>query len=334
MNIKKLLAVIFAVALLALVGCGDNANTTIPTATQPVASARVHVAAISGPSGVALTPLMAQQDVNDTVNTYIFEVVSTPEEIVNKLSTGAADIAALPTNLAATLYQRTAGGVQMLGVTMRGVLSIVERGNSITNVADLRGKTIYTTGLGVNPEFILRHVLEQNGLKPGVDVQIEFLTDNAELSAKLAAGLIDVAMTPEPVTSTVLSKDADLRVALSLSDAWTALEGDSELLMSCLVVRTAFLADHAEAVELFMADCAASIAAVQDDVPAAAALCAQYGLIPNAAIAERAIPGCNLGWRVGSDMKNAIRGYYDVLFAADPKSLGGKLPGDDFYYGT
>ena len=327
------LLAVTAILLLTLSACGDSGEKTNPTAIPPTVKAPVHVAVIKGPSGIGMTPLMEKQTTGTAENNYKFQVLSSPDEVVAALSKGEADIAALPSNLAATLYNKgTSGGIQLLAVTTKGVLSIVESGDTIHRVADLRGKTIYTTGEGANPEFILRHILTKNGLTPGTDVTISFAADNDELASKLAAGLIDVAMVPEPVTTTVLGKNTALRRALSMTEAWDALNGDSALLMTGIVVRTAFLVSHADAVRAFLAEYETSIDTVNTDIPTTARLCEKFEIIPSAAIAEHAIPGCNLTFLSGEDMRTAISGYYEVLFAADARSIGGALPKDDFYY--
>lgn len=338
---RKWIAAFLAVAALALplAGCSTekDPSSTGPTTTTkaPESStekAAVRVAAIKGPTGVGMVNLMSRNDAAETDNDYTFTIASSPDEVVGKFSTGDVDIASVPTNLAATLSQKTGGNVRMLAVNTKGVLYILENGESISSVADLKGRTIYSTGEGSNPEYILRHILSKNDLEPGKDVTLKFVTENEELVTLLATGEAEIAMVPEPNVTAVRSKNADIRIALSMTDEWDALDEGSSLLMGCVIARADYVEENPEAVKAFLREYKASIEAVSADVDAAAALCEQYGIIPKAAVAKQAIPNCNITYLAGQEMKDSISGYFQVLFDADPKSIGGKLPDDNFYY--
>ena len=238
--------------------------------------------------------------------------------------------------MAATLYGKTEGKLlKMLAVNTLGVLYIMENGDSIQSAADLRGKTIYTTGQGANPEYVLKYVLEKNGIDPETDVKIEYVSQNEELAALLANGTAQVAMVPEPTVTTILAQKPELRVALNVTEEWDkASGGASKLMMGCVVVRSAFAAEHPEAVETFLAEYKASVEKAAAELENTAALCESYGIIPKAAVAKQAIPRCNLVYIDGAEMKAQISGYFDVLYAANPKSVGGAVPDEAFYYGA
>ncbi len=302
-------------------------------ASEAPAPVEMKVAGIKGPTGIGMVGLMQASDDKTTKNTYTFTVMSGPEEAQAKLSTGEVDIAAVPTNLAAALYNKTNGEVQMLAVNTLGVLYIMENGDSIQSVADLKGKTIYSTGQGANPEYVLRYVLEKNGLDPDKDVTIEFRSENDELATLLATGEAEVALVPEPVVTTAKLNNADLNVVLNMTEEWEkAAGGASDLMMGCVAVRTDFAKENPQAVADFLTEYEASIQQAIDDVDGTAALCEKYGIIPKAAVAKQAIPRCNLTFVAGDEMKNRIGGYLEVLFTANPQSIGGKLPDDAFYY--
>lgn len=332
-------AVLTAVALfcLSLAGCAgstssDGSTPSTTTTTTPAAKTALNVYTIQGPTGVGMVDLMKQNDDGKAANDYDFQVVSSPDQIVAKLTSGEADIAAVPTNLAATLYQKTSGGVQLLALNTKGVLYMLENGDTVNSVTDLRGKTIYTTGQGANPEYILRYVLEKNGIDPDTDVTIKFLTENTELATALISGEAEVALVPEPVVSTVQSKKASVRNALNITTEWEKITDGSPLYMGCVVARKAFATEHPDAVAAFLSEYETSIQAVTGDVSAAAALCETYGIIASAAVAEKAIPNCQLTFVAGKDMQAALEGYYNVLLEANAASIGGALPDDAFYY--
>ncbi len=327
---KRMLSMTLALLLLlTTAGC-----TVTKIDDEPAQKTVVNVGTIQGPTGIGMVHLMEADKAGTAVNDYNFSVASSPEEISAKLANpnGGLDIAAVPTNLAATLYQKTQGKVKMLAVNTLGVLYLLENGNTVQSVADLRGKTIYSTGEGANPEYILRYVLSKNGIDPDKDVTLKFLTENTELAAKMVKGDITIAMVPEPVVSTVTSQNQSVRVAFGFNDAWNAVaDNNSKLMMGCVAVRSEFLEKNKAAVDAFLAEYKASVQKTSD-VETTATLCETYGIIPKAAVAKKAIPNCGLVFVSGADMKAQIAGYYNVLFTANPKSVGGKLPDDAFYY--
>lgn len=320
---KKTVSLLLAVLMLlaGLAGC-----------QKPAEKAKVRLMMIKGPTGIGAVQLMKENDGAKTENTYQISIAESPEDVVAKIANGEADIAAVPTNLAASLYKKTNGGVQLLAVNTLGVLYLMENGESIREMADLRGKTVYSTGQGANPEYILNYLLQKNGLTPGVDVTIKFLSQNEELATALALGEAEIALVPEPTVTTVQSKNTDLRIALNITEEWEKADSESRLLMGCVVARKAFVQENPEATEAFLKEYKASIEAALEDVEETAGFCEQYGIIPKAAVAQKAIPNCNLIYLDGSEMKDSIAGYYQVLFDANPKSIGGALPDDDFYY--
>lgn len=315
---KKLLTMIAAAAIaITTAGCGSK-------------PADINVAVIKGPTGVGMVSLMDSAANGKASNNYTFTVASAPTEVVPLIATGEVDIAAVPTNLAATLYKKTNGNVRMLAVNTLGVLHILEKGDSVNSVADLKGKTLITSGQGSNPEYILRYVLEKNGLDPDKDLTIEFVASNDEITAALVSGKADLAMIAEPAATSVLKKAEGFRRALDISAEWDKVS-DSGLMMGCVVVRADFLAENEDAVKAFLKEYEKSIKAC-DDVDATATLCEEQGIIPAAAVAKEAIPNCNITFVSGKDMQTGVTEYFKVLFDGNPASIGGELPPDDLFY--
>ena len=344
LTMKKSLSLLMSLlmTMLLLAGCSAKpADSSVPEtsgagSTQTTSAQEkttVNVFALKGPTGVGMVNLMKANDDKTAANDYQFRVVGSPDEITGKIASGEADIAAVPTNLAAVLYKKTSGQVKMLAVNTMGVLYMVENGDSIASVKDLKGKTIYTTGQGANPEYTLKYILEKNGLDPEKDVRIEFVSENDELAALLANGTAKIAMVPEPAVTSVQLQNKDLRVALDMTEEWDKVaDNGGKLLMGCVIARTDFIEQHPEAVEAFLTEYKASIEKCETDLDGSAALCETYEIIPKAAVAKKAIPGCNLTYIAGSDMKQQIGGYFEVLLAANLQSVGGALPDDAFYY--
>lgn len=309
---KRLICLLLAVTcvMMMLAGCGS-------TETQEVAP---RIFAISGPTGVGMVHLMEDYDITLT---------SAPDEVVGKIANSEADIAAVPTNVASALYKKTNGGVSVLCVNTLGVLYMMDKTGTVSSFADLAGKTIYSTGEGANPQYILEYLLKQNN----VEATVKFVATNDELVAKMAGGEAEIAMVPQPAATSAMAK-TDFKIVLNMTEEWSKVATDSQLMMGCLVVRNEYLEANKKTVEAFLKDYKASVESVNSDVAAAAALCETYKIIPSAAIAEKAIPYCNITYVTGEEMKTGLEGYLTVLFEANPSSIGGALPAEDFYYGA
>ena len=342
---KKLFSLTLALALaLGLTACGPKEapeESTPPAETTPVAESQVpetpaqegadiNLGLLNGPTGMGAAKLLSENDAGLTVNHYTVTLGSDPaNDILPKLNNGELDIAALPTNVAANLYNKT-GKVQLLALNTLGVLHILENGNTVNSLADLNGKTLYAINQGTNTEYALDYLLTQNGLDPDADVDIQWKTSE-EVTSLMASGEIDLCMLPVPAATTVLMQNSDVRDAIDLSDAWTESGANGTFTMGCVVVRTEFAQENPQAVQDFLAEYEASINYIKGNPEEGASLIEQCGIVPKAAIAQAAIPQANMIFVAGQDMKS-ISSYYEVLFAADPESIGGSIPDDGFYY--
>ncbi len=324
-KMRKIVALLLCVALIGgmLAGCGSKEK------------AELNVVAMTGPTGIGMVKLMSDSEAEETDVNYTFELVGAADEITGKIVNGDVDIAAVPCNLASVLYNKTEGAISVVAVNTKGVLYILETGGeSIQSVADLAGKTIVSTGKGTTPEYTLNYLLTSNGLDPETDVTIEYKSEATEVVAALKQGLCDVAMLPQPMVTAAMAQVEGLRVALDVTEEWANIQGEdgSELITGCVIVRNEVLEANKDAVDTFLKEYKASIEYVNANVADAAQLVADYGIIANAAIAEKAIPACNIVFMGGEEMKANMEGYLGVLAAANPKAVGGTLPGDAFYY--
>jgi len=306
---------------------GSSSSAPEVSQSQPEVTPdqQVKIMVMTGPTGVGAAQMMSDN------TTYNFTVVAANDEVAPALAKGEVDIACIATPVAANLYNKN-GGITVLAINTLGVLYIMEKGNTITDVASLKGKTIYATGQGANPEFVIDHLLTQNGLDPDKDVNIEWMTAQ-EVTAKMAQSTDGVCLLPVPAATALQIKDAGVREALNVSDEWDKIS-ESPLVMGCVVVRNAFMQEHPELVEQFLIDYENSINFMKDEanLSQAAEMVAANGIAANAAIAAKAIPQCNLIFMDGVEMRSAIQSYYEVLFTANPASIGGGNPDDDFYY--
>ena len=366
MNPKKLLSLLLSAALVLglLAGCGAPASAPDPSDASPTtpsaapapetsfapqgaslpasapentAAARTafRIASLKGPTPLGLMGLMDDAENGRARHDYQVTIHGSADEIAPQLLQGEIDVALIPCNLASVLYNKTGGAIEVAAINTLGVLYVVTTSDEIKSVADLAGATLYTTGKGTTPEFALNYVLRQNGLTPGENVTVEFMSEAAEVLAamQLSSGY-PVAMLPQPYVTTAQMQMENLRVALDLTEEWNKVSPDSALVTGVVAVRREFAEQNPDALREFLEDYKASTEFVNDNTDAAAALAAHYEIVPKEEIARKALPACNITFIDGAPMKEKIGGYLQVLFEQNPQSVGGALPDDAFYYGA
>ena len=306
----------------------DNADTA---AEPELTGTYVRVGALRGPSGMSMAPLMQWGADGDLKNSYHFTLGGSPEDMTAGLISGELDIAQLPINVAALLYQRLEGDIRVINVNTLGVLFILDRTGEINEISDLRGRTINITGQGATPQFALEHILRQNGMEPGTDVEIIFNVEHAELAAQMVAGNVDIGMLPQPFVTTVLNNTDDINIAIDLSEAWSAAVPGTRFVQGVVVVRREFLNEHPDAVKLFLQDHQRSVNFVNSNIPDAAVLMELFDIIP-APIAAQAIPRSNLVHIEGEEMHTLINPVLAVLYEANPQAVGGAMPDEEFFF--
>lgn len=325
---KKKLAVFLAALLVAtgLTACGQKEEVS----SEPAVTAKV--AALKGPTSMGMVKMIADQKDAKEKN-YEFTIGSSPDEIAPKFLKGEFDIVALPSNLASILYNKSQGKVQVLAINTLGILYLMENGDSVKSIEDLKGKTVYSSGKGAVPEYAFNYILKANGLNPDTDLRVEYKSEHTEALAALLNDKSGLAVLPQPFATVASLKNKDLRTALDLSKEWdkASKNAKSTMITGVVVVNKDFAAKYPEKIKKFMADYKASIDYTNTNVDDAAKLIEENNIVP-AAVAKKAIPQCNITYIDGSDMKDKLSGYLQVLFEANPKSIGGKMPADDFYY--
>ena len=312
--VSLMLAVLMIVSCAAFVSCkkAETDDTVI------------RIAALKGPTGMGAAPLMDKEKYPQ----YDIKINSDPSTVASAFIAGEYDAAAVPVNLAATLYNKLEGDVVMLGITTLGVLYVLESGEEINSMTDLSGRTLFATGQGSTPEYILNYLLEKNGL---TDVTVEFKAEHSELAALMASGEVGLGMMPEPNVTATMVKNDQLRVALDLTEEWNKV-CDSELVQGVLIARRGFVNEHEALIRKLTEDYAKAAETVNTGSDEACQMIVDAEILPALPIAKAAIPRCNIVFITGEKMKKAASAMYEVLFSFDPKSVGGKLPGDDLYY--
>lgn len=339
-------------------GSAGSASGSAPATSEVVTTMRV--GALQGPTGMGLIGLMdgtgaveefaaasgtelAEDSpvgknpagIDALANSYEFTLAGSADELAPQLIQGDLDVLCVPANLAATLYQKTEGALTVLCVNTLGVLDIVETGDTVHEIADLAGRTIYSAGRGSTPQYALEYLLRENGVDPEADVTIQWVSEHAECLAALQTDPSIVCMLPQPFATSALAQVEGARIALDLTEVWNetaqATGSDSQLITGVAVARRAFTDEFPSTVSEFLGAYAASVDFVNDDPATAAQLIGAAGIIA-APIAEKAIPYCNIVCLTGDEMRSGLEGYLETLYDADAESVGGALPADDFYY--
>ncbi len=340
MTKTKFLALIMAIMMIvsSFAGCAatktDDEPSTEPEIKSEITEATtpINVALLKGPTGMGGAYMWTKSDKGETENKYNITLATDASTVGPNLMKGEFDIAAIPTNAAATLYQKSQGKVKVIAVNTLGVLYIVTKNNAVSSVEDLKGKTILASGQGTIAEYALNYVLESNNLEIGKDVTIEFATEHSESVTKAIAGGYDAVLLPEPFVSQITTKDTSFSVAINITDEWEKT-GDCTLAMGCIAVNAKFYEENKEAVVKFLADYSESVNYVNANIEDAAKLIEEHDIMP-AAVAKKAIPNANIVCYTGEQMKTTLSGCYNVLLNQNASIIGGQLPGDDFYVNT
>lgn len=316
---------VFVLSLGIQAGCGKERQ-----------EADVRVGSLKGPTSMGILFLMDKAERGETEDTYEFLMTTGADELLLLMIKGELDIALIPANAAAVLYQRTEGGIAVLDINTMGVLKAVTGSSGVESVADLKGRTIYLTGKGTTPEASLRFLLEANGLTEA-DCTLEFKSEAAEVAAVLAENPDEVGLLPQPFATAALLQNGELRTAFDMNEEWIRavkeLKGDSRgMVTGVTVVRREFLEARPEAVEAFLREHALSAGAINEDPAGGAALAVAAGIVEKEAVAGRAVPECNITCVTGEDMKADLSAYLETLADFDEALVGGKVPEDDFYY--
>lgn len=322
MRIKRLLGTILTAGVIisSLCGCAEQAVQTDDVT--------VRVGSLSGPTTIGIVNLMNDVANGTNEGNYEFTVAIQPDEIAAALNAGDLDIALIPANLASILYNRSEGAIRVIDINTYGVLYCISNDPSITSVSDLAGKTVITTGQGATPEYAMNYLLEQYGV---TDCTLDFKTEGAEVIASLQENPDQIAVLPQPAATAAMMQVEGLDINFSLDDEWANITSDSRLVTGVTVVRKAFAEEHPDAVASFITDHHNSVILANDDIEGTAQLVVDQGIVGAAPIAQRAIPLCNVVCMTGDRMRTDLEGYLQTLYNADPQSVGGALPGDDFY---
>lgn len=314
-----------AIMSFALIGCSGEQEESVVSEEVAAAADDLHIVSMKGATSIGLASMMQQEQGQ-------FKVVAAADEAASLLMQDEADIALVPANLAATLYKKTEGKLRVIDANTLGVLYVVTADASIDSLESLAGRIVYMTGKGTVPEYTLSALLEAKGMSMD-DIDVQFKSEPTEVAACMAQNPEAIAILPQPYATALCVKDPSIQMKTDLSKEWEAVfDNHSSIVTGVTVAKASVVEENPEVIAEFLNRHAASAAEAVDNPAAIAETVADLGIIDNAAIAEKAIPYCNVVCLTGSDMKDALQGYLEALYDQNPVSVGGALPEDTFYY--
>lgn len=316
---KKIMTLVAAAVTASMIAGGA---VSIPGSEETV-----RVGSLKGPTSMGLVRMMDEEKDD---NTYSFEMAAAADEIAGKFTSGDLDIALVPANMASILYNKTKGNVQVIDINTLGVLYVVTSDDSITGIADLKGKTVYSTGKGQTPEYVLNYLLDANGLSQD-DVTVEYKSEPTEVVSALTQTEGTVGILPQPFATAACKQNENLKEVCDLTEEWDKT-GKGTLVTGVTIAKKDYIQENPEVVDDFLDEHEDSIEFANENTSEAAELVDAAGIVEKAPVAEAAIPKCNLKYLDEEEMKTALSGYLEVLMDQNPESVGGTLPGDDFYY--
>lgn len=323
----RLIGIILALSIVtaSMTACfGDFAN-------KKEAVVPMKIAVLKGPTGMGIVKLMEKDSLADKKQ-YEFTVSGMPDEVAAQIISKEIDAAAVPTNLASVIYNKTKGQIAIVAVNTLGVLYVLDSTDTIKSFEDLRGKKVWVSGKGSVPEYAFNYLLEQNKIDSTKDIQIDYSLSHEELATAAASGDANIALLPQPHVTAALAKNPNLIIALDLTKEWNKLEGNSELAMGCFIVNKEFLENNSEKIEGFLSDYKNSVSWVNENKEEAGALIEKYGILANKNIATKAIPNSSIVFYEGSEAKDILKGFFEALYTINPKAIGGAMPDDEIYF--
>ena len=327
---KKVLSVLALIIILSMV-LGTVASALTGCGAAKKDDSVIRVAAMKGATTIGLVNLVDKINKAETDNNYEFTMYTAGSDVMAAMVAGDIDIGLVPANVACVMNTKVEGGVSVIDINTLGVLNCVSADDSIASMADLSGKTVYSTGQGAVPEYTIRALLEANGV---TDCNLEFKSEPTEIVSIFAENPEAVAILPQPFVTAALAQNEALGISFDLNDEWAKVNSGSKIVTGVTVASNSFIKDHKELVEAFLKDQKESTEKALSDVDTTAALVVEQGIIAKEPLAKKAIPNCSISFITGKEMRDALEGFLNVLYDQDPKSVGGSLPGDDFYYGA
>lgn len=288
---------------------------------------------VVAPAGVPTISIVKMMKETPEINgaKFSYESITATDTIAPKLISGEADFAIVPSNLAIKVYNK-APRYLYAGSTVWGILYLTATDDSVKTWQDLKGKTVTLIGRGLTPDLTLRYLMKQNGLEPDTDVTFEYVAGATELAPLVISGKASIALLPEPMLTTVLTKKPETKIIYDVQEEWKKLNNGESYPQTAVLIKKEVVEKYPQLANAFLENLIGSIQFAKVDPKTTGTYMEELNPNLKAGIVAKAIPNCNLEFKHAADAKAALEAYYSKLMEFGPEHIGGKMPDENFYY--
>lgn len=303
---------------------GDNMDEP-PTEEEKIT---IRMGLYNGSASLSAAHLLENNETNIAYEKYSYTLYNTVDEVKSALKNGDVDVATMPLNEAAKLYNTTDGKFKVAMLNSMFNYCIAENGSSITDITSLSGKTIKIAADDEIGNVVINKLISDYNIS---GCNIESVDSVSDIVKGLSDGSITIALTQEPYISEASANNANVIMALDLYDSWFE-KNDADIVTGCLVASSDFIKSNAKAFAYFMKDYDASVTVTRKNIDESSQLAAKYQISASAQIAKSAIPGCSISGKTGNDMIDCANMYLNFINSTDTNAIGGIVPDVNFYY--
>ncbi len=290
------------------------------------------IATLKGPSAISMIHMIdsVEKYQNKTLD---FQIINEPMQVRKMMLEGEADMAVLPTTMAAILYNKGLN-YQLAAIPVWGTLYLFGKDSTISTWQDLKGKRVYLMAKGMSPDVVFRYLLQKNGLEPEEDVILDYsFPTHIDLAQAVAANRAELAVISEPLVSLVMQKNPAVHSLLDLNAEWNKAHQDSILFaQTALLVSKDLAKNEHEWMNAFLDLYKHALQKVNRSPASYSSAIVEHGILPDTTIARSTIPRCNLHFREAWPIQKEITAYLNIFYEMNPEIIGGKLPDEAFFY--
>ena len=330
---KKLSLILFVIlAMLTFVGCGNNSNPQVNEIIDGnVESKEVSLVVPDGLPAISIAKIIKEKPEVKKGYTVNYTIEQSSETLVTSVMKSEPDIAIVPSNVAATAFNKTEGAYEIAGTVGWGSFYIGST-NATQTIEDLKGKEVYNIGKGLTPDIITRTILKDKGIDPDTDINFSYVDGVNELAPIILAGKTEYAVIPEPALSTVQSKNENFNIMLDLNEEWKKINNSEYgYPQATIIVKKELVEKDKEFVENLLNKVKESTEWAYSDKETLGAYCEEIGISAKKPIIVKAIDRSNIKYVGIKDSYKEYETYFEKLYSFDPKTIGGKIPDESIF---
>lgn len=263
-------------------------------------------------------------------NKITYKIEKNADALVVDMLKREGDIAIVPSNFAAQLYNKGLEYV-ILGTVGWGSFYII--GNDrIENIKELENKDIYAFGRGLTPDIILQNILLKSGIDPEKDIKITYVGSGNELAGFYLSEKAKIAVVPEPMLSTIMSKNKETKINFNLNNMWkTIFRSKSGYPQSTLIVKKEVLEENPELIKKFVENLKESIIFLNQDSDKRTEYVNNLNIMINISILNEILSNANIDFVEIGESKSEYEDYFKILYDTNSKVIGGKIPDEEVF---